>query len=183
MGLNSCSSRARSASFCGSAPMTRATSAISASLCGRNSCSGGSRSRIVTGRAPMILKSATKSPRCIGRSLVSAARRAASSSARIISRTARMRSSSKNICSVRQRPMPSAPNLIAARASAGVSAFTRTLSSRKPSAHFIMVANSPAKTGSSIGTLPASTWPVPPSMVSVSPFFRTVPPTVSVSER
>ena len=47
-------------------------------------------------------------------------------SARIISRTATMRSPSKNMCSVRQRPMPSAPKLRAARASAGVSALART---------------------------------------------------------
>ena len=66
---------------------------------------------MVTGKPPMILNSSTKSARCIGRSLASAARRAFSSSAKIISRTARMRSSSKNICSVRQSPMPSAPNL------------------------------------------------------------------------
>ena len=90
--------------------MAAATSAISASPCGRNSCSGGSRSRIVTGSPCMITNSSTKSARCIGSSLASAARRDFSSSARIISRTARMRSSSKNMCSVRQSPMPSAPN-------------------------------------------------------------------------
>ncbi len=183
IGLNSCSSRARSANRCGSAPMACATSAISFSLCGRNSCSGGSRSRIVTGKPPMILNSARKSLRCIGRSLASAARRAASSSARIISRMARMRSSSKNICSVRHRPMPSAPNLIAARASAGVSALARTFNLRNSSAHFIMVANSPANTGSSIGTAPAKTCPVDPSMVSVSPFFSTMPPALNVCVR
>ncbi len=44
----------------------------------------------------------------------------------IISRTVRMRVSSKNMCSVRHRPMPSAPNLIAVRASSGVSPLTRT---------------------------------------------------------
>ena len=40
---------------------------------------------------------------------------------------ARMRSASKNMCSVRQRPMPSAPNSRAWRASRGVSALARTL--------------------------------------------------------
>ena len=74
----------------------------------------------------MIVESSTKSARCIGRSLASAARRPFSSSARIISRTATMRSASKNMCSVRQRPMPSAPNSRAVRASSGVSALART---------------------------------------------------------
>ena len=94
-----------------------------------------------------------------------------------------MRSSSKNMCSVRHSPMPSAPNLIAARASAGVSALARTFSLRTPSAHFISVANSPASAGSSIATLPASTWPVEPSMVSMSPFFSVMPPAVMVCAR
>ncbi len=51
-----------------------------------------------------------KSSRWYGRSLASAAFRASSVSARIISRIASMRSPSKNMCSVRQRPMPTAPN-------------------------------------------------------------------------
>ena len=46
----------------------------------------------MTGSPFMISNSSTKSLRCIGRILASAARRAFSSSARIISRTARMRS-------------------------------------------------------------------------------------------
>ena len=58
----------------------------------------------------MTSKIATKSARCSGSSLASAARRPASSSARIIWRTAVMRLASKNMCSVRHRPMPSAPN-------------------------------------------------------------------------
>ena len=73
----------------------------------------------------MISNSSTKSARCIGSSFASAARRACSSSARIISRTVRMRVSSKNMCSVRHSPMPSPPNLMAVRASSGVSALTR----------------------------------------------------------
>ncbi len=87
----------------------------------------------------MISNSSTKSARCIGSSLASAARRDFSSSARIISRTARMRSSSKNMCSVRQSPMPSAPNFSATRASAGVSALVRTPSLRTSSAQPISV--------------------------------------------
>ena len=35
----------------------------------------------------------------------------------------------------------------------------------------------------SIATLPASTWPVEPSMVSVSPFFSVMPPAVMVWAR
>ena len=95
-----------------------ATSSISSSVFGRNSCSGGSSRRIVTGRPVMISNSSAKSWRCIGSSLASAARRPCLVSARIISRTATMRSPSKNMCSVRQRPMPSAPNERATRASA-----------------------------------------------------------------
>ena len=51
------------------------------------------------------------------------------------------------------------------RASAGVSALARTPSLRTSSAQPISVANSPDSSGSSIGTVPASTWPVEPSMV------------------
>ena len=92
-----------------------------------------------------------------------------SSSARIISRTARIRASSKNMCSVRQRPMPSAPNLtrharIRRRVGIGAHAKLRALSAQP-----IRVPNSPDIAGSVIGTLPASTWPVEPSMVTMSP--------------
>ena len=61
--------------------------------------------------------------------------------------------SSKNMCSVRHRPMPSAPNLMATRASGGVSALARTLSVRTSSAQPIRVANSPDSAGSCIGDL------------------------------
>ena len=166
--------------FPGSTPIACATSAISLSPCGRNSCSGGSSRRIVTGRPLMISNSSTKSARCIGNSLATAARRDFSSSARIISRTAWMRSSSKNICSVRHSPMPSAPNLTATRASAGVSALARTPSLRTLSAQPISVANSPDSCGSIIATLPASTWPVEPSTVMKSPCLKVCPPAVMV---
>ena len=131
----------------------------------------------------MISNSSMKSPRCIGSSLASAARRERSSSARIISRTAWMRSSSKNMCSVRQSPMPSAPNLTASRASAGVSALARTPSARTLSAQPISVPNSPDSAGSIIGTRPASTWPVEPSMVMISPRLSTVLPACMVCAR
>ena len=43
---------------------------------------------------------------------------------------------------------------------------------------FISVPNSPVSSGSRIATLPTNTCPVEPSIVSVSPFFRVVPPAV-----
>ena len=89
---------------------------------------GGSSRRTVTGWPCIALNSPSKSLRCIGSNLASATRRPASSSARIISRTALMRSPSKNMCSVRQRPIPSAPNIKACAASFGVSALARTFS-------------------------------------------------------
>ena len=81
--------------------------------------------RATAGRAAGSSPAARSSPRrcprsptrCIGSSLASARRRPASSRATIISRIAPMRSPSKNMCSVRQRPMPSAPNPRAMRAS------------------------------------------------------------------
>ena len=129
------------------------------------------------GNPLMIVKSSTKSARCIGRSFDKAARRPASSSARIISRTEMIRSPSKNMCSVRHRPMPSAPKFLAVFASSGVSALARTFMRRTPSAQPIRVANSPESSGSSIFTEPCSTWPVEPSMVIVSPFASVTPPT------
>ena len=84
------------------------------------------------------------------------------------------------MCSVRQSPMPSAPNLTATRASAGVSALARTPSLRTLSAQPISVPNSPDSAGSIIGTRPASTWPVEPSMVMISPRLSTVLPACMV---
>jgi hypothetical protein len=51
----------------------------------------------------------------------------------------------------------------------------RTFSLRTRSAQPIRVANSPESAGSSIGTRPASTWPVEPSMVMISPFLNGFP--------
>jgi len=128
----------------------------------------------------MISNSSTKSARCIGSNFDSAARRACSSSARIISRTVRMRVSSKNMCSVRQSPMPSPPNLMAVRASSGVSALTRTPSLRTESAHAISVPNSPDNFGSIIGIRPASTCPSEPSIVMTSPVLKVREPMLMV---
>jgi hypothetical protein len=128
----------------------------------------------------MISNSSTKSARCIGSNFDSAARRACSSSARIISRTVRIRVSSKNMCSVRQSPMPSPPNLIAVRASSGVSALTRTPSLRTESAHAISVPNSPDNSGSIIGIRPARTCPSEPSIVMTSPVLKVREPMLMV---
>jgi hypothetical protein len=98
----------------------------------------------------------------------------------IICRTAPIRAGSKNMCSVRQRPMPSAPNLRAVSASSGVSALARTFMRRLSSAHSINCAKSPDSDGSIIGTEPANTSPVAPSIVIVSPARITLPPADSV---
>jgi hypothetical protein len=82
---------------------------------------------------------------------------------------------SKNMCSVRQSPMPSAPNLSATRASFEVSALARTPSVRTASAQPINVPNSPDRADSVIGTRPAITCPVEPSMVMISPALNVRP--------
>ena len=98
-------------------------------------------------------------------------RRPSSSAARIISRISPSRSASANMCSVRQSPMPSAPNSRALAASAGLSAFVRTLSRRIPSAHSRTAEKSSLICGGTSGTEPTITSPVPPSIVIVSPSF------------
>ena len=171
IGFDSCSCWARARILPTSTFAALATSAISSSERGRNSCSGGSSSRIVTGRPAMMVNSSTKSWRCIGSSSASAARRSASVSATIIRRTATIRSLSKNMCSVRHRPMPSAPNLTAVRASVGVSALARTFIRRMSSAQAISLAKSPDSSGWMVGTSPRMISPVAPSMVMMSPAF------------
>ena len=130
---------------------------------------------MVTGNPAMISNSSTKSARCIGSTLASAFFRPSASSARIISCMATMRSGWKNMCSVRHRPMPSAPNLTAARASSGVSALVRTFSRRRASAHSISVAKSSDSCGSTVGTRPSITVPAAPSMVIRSPSATRTP--------
>ena len=76
--------------------------------------------------------------------------------------------------------MPSAPNLIAVRASSGVSALTRTPILRTWSAQLISVPNSPDISGSIIGMRPASTWPSEPSMVMTSPVLKVREPMLMV---
>ena len=76
--------------------------------------------------------------------------------------------------------MPSAPKLRAARASAGVSALARTLMRRAASAQPISVPNSPDSSGCCMATRPSSTWPLEPSMVTISPAFSVTPIAVTV---
>ena len=116
----------------------------------------------------MVLKIPSKSRRWNGSSFFSAARRAVSFSARIISRMAAMRFSPKNMCSVRQSPIPSAPNSSAVAASMGVSALVRITSLRVSSAHDISVLNSDVNTGGCLGTSPSITSPLLPSMLIMS---------------
>ena len=148
--------------FASDTPICCAITFWPASSCGTNSCSGGSSRRIVTGRPLISRNMPSKSPRCIGSSLASALRRPASSSARIISRTALMRSPSKNMCSVRHRPMPVAPKLRATLASSGVSALVRTSSRLYLSASAISLPKSPLSSASLVAILPAKTSPVEP---------------------
>ena len=138
IGFDSCSCSTRRATTSTPMPSSLASSACLAFSCGTNSCSGGSINRIVTGRPSIAWKMPTKSRRWNGSSLSSALTRASLSFARIISWMPSCRSwlfsgcskSVKNMCSVRQRPMPSAPNSMAFRASCGVSALVRTFSVR-----------------------------------------------------
>ena len=60
----------------------------------------------------------------------------------------------------------------------GVGAHLQRAHTCRPTA--IRVENSPESSGSRIVTLPASTWPVEPSMVITSPFFSVTLPTVSL---
>ena len=120
---------------------------------------------MVTGRPRMISKSSMKSARCMGRSCSSAARRSASVSARIISRITVIRSAGKNMCSLRQRPMPSALNSRAMRASAGVSALARTPRSRTASAQSSSSEKAPPSSGGIICGAPTMTSPRVPSRV------------------
>ena len=136
---------------------------------GRNSCSGGSNSRMHTGWPCMMLNSRVKSSRCIGSRRASTAPRSAALSAKIISRITVRRSSSKNMCSVRQRPMPSASNIRATWASAGVSALARMPMSRTASAQPSRDRNASSSAGSSICAAPASASPAVPSRVIMSP--------------
>ena len=128
----------------------------------------------------MMVNSSTKSDFWNGAILARAVRRPASSSARIISRTAAIRASSKNMCSVRHRPMPSAPKPRAVLASSGVSALARTFSLRTLSAQAIRVWKSPVSSGSIMATAPSRTSPLEPSMVMISPALKVRPRAVKV---
>mmetsp|Transcript_14113 Transcript_14113/g.46357 ORF Transcript_14113/g.46357 Transcript_14113/m.46357 type:complete len:305 (-) Transcript_14113:1158-2072(-) len=159
------------------------TSAASCSS-GRNSWSGGSKSRIVTGRPDMALKMPAKSLRWKGSISSRAARRASGVGAITIRRIASNRSSEANHwCSVRTSPMPSAPLVRAALASAGVSALASTLSARCSSTRAMNVSSSVEATGGASGTRPRITAPVVPSTESQSPSLTSSPEAVVTTPR
>ena len=108
----------------------------------------------------------------------SARRRRQPSALRNMRFTSASRSGLKNMCSVRHRPMPSAPNWRARRASSGVSALVRTPSLRSSSAQASTVANSSPISGSTSATSSTVMSPVVPSMAIGSPSLRTVSPAV-----
>ncbi len=83
------------------------------------------------------------------------------------------------MCSVRARPIPSAPNFRAFEAEGPSSAFARTFSWRKPSAHPSRVSKSSDSPGSTSGTTPRTTRPVVPSIEMTSPSLTVMPPTLN----
>ncbi len=179
MGFISCRDSILRSSSSWATPISLARALMSAGAVGRNSCRGGSSRRMVTGSPSMARKMPSKSSCCMGRILVRALRRAASLSARIISRIFMMRSSPKNMCSVRHSPMPWAPNSRAWRASCGVSALVRTLRRRAASAQSITVLRlGSSRLGGISGGVPSITAPVVPLMVIGSPALKLLPPTV-----
>ncbi len=99
-------------------------------------------------------------------------------SARIIFLKFFILSVSKNMCSVLQRPMPSAPNLTAVAASAGVSAFVLTLRVLTSSAQLMNFAKFPETSGSWVGSLLPYTFPVDPSREIQSPSLNLCCPIV-----
>ena len=121
----------------------------------------------MTGYPAIASKIPSKSDCWTGRSRSSAARRAFSSPARIISCTTGRRSGAMNMCSVRQSPIPSAPNSRAFAASSGVSAFARTRMRRRSSAQSRIVPKFSSIAGGTSGTEPTITRPVPPSTVEL----------------
>ena len=72
--------------------------------------------------------------------------------------------------------MPSAPNSLATFVSVGVSALVLTRSFLYLSTHFINFEKSPEISGLTVGTLPSITFPLPPSIVIISPSFISLLP-------
>src|SRR5438034_910680 len=160
-------------------PVARST-AISTSRSAysrRNSWSGGSMRRMTTDIPSLAVNISRKSPGWTGRSFASARFRPSVSSAMIMSCTIGRRSACRNMCSVRARPTPSAPSSRARRHSSGVSAFTHTPRRRRLSAHesSSMSFFSSRKLGCKVGSSPAKTSPVVPSMEIESPSLMTLP--------
>ena len=78
------------------------------------------------------------------------------------------------MCSVLQRPIPSAPNSIALRASSGLSAFVLILRLLIPSAHDMITPKSPDRFGSTVWISPSYTFPSYPSSEIISPSPKTL---------
>ena len=128
-GWITCNSSARRLRGYGVEPIAVATSAISSAVCGRNSCKGGSSGRDgFTGRPCMISNRRGEIGALHRADFIAPERRGGPPRRwRGSSHTpGTVRSLSKNMCSVRHRPMPSAPNCRAMRASGGVLALVRT---------------------------------------------------------
>ena len=80
-----------------------------------------------------------------------------------------------NICSVRQRPTPSAPNLIAFSISFGVSALASTFNCLVSFTQLKNVSKSASIPASTSSIAPSITSPVPPSNEIISFLWNTVP--------
>ncbi len=163
-------------------PDCLATPAMSSSVCGRNSCSGGSSRRMVTGRPAMMRK---MSDEVLALHRAAACRAPCGGRARCRRGSSRARrgcaSASKNMCSVRQRPMPSAPNLrggLGVERRFGVGADFSCGGPRRPSPS-ARRSRRPAA-GSTIFTEPTRTSPLAPSTVMMSPFLSVREPTRTV---
>ena len=152
---------------------------------GRNSCSGGSSRRIVTGRPVHRLEDALEvRPAAAGAAASRRLRRCARRRRPGSRRPSAAGVSPRNMCSVRHRPMPSAPNSRALRASSGVSALVRTPRRRSSSAHSRTRLEARASTsGSTSGTSSVVIAPVVPSIAIASPSRSTVPSTRDLAAR
>ena len=129
---------------------------------------------MVTGSEDMDRKSSSKSSCCMGRSLLRACFRSSVEEARIIVRTCGNLSGEKNMCSVRQSPMPRAPDVLAFKASSGVSAFARMVIGPCSMAHPMIVWRALCSVSEAwSGIFPANTRPVEASRESQSPSRKT----------
>ena len=146
-----------------------ASTCISSSDCGINSWSIGSSKRMFTGLSPIVSNILLKSLFWNSSIRSSASLLSFSSSASIILLKTGSLSSLKNMCSVLQSPIPSAPNITACLASAGLSAFVLTFIYLNSSAHSIIFEKSSDITGGVVSIRPLNILPVLPSSDIKSP--------------